>query len=67
MTRYWALIVCSSHVAAAREFIPAAQKLAADDNNGLIRVRAAEFLGLIGAAEPQAEIVDALKKINLCS
>ena len=62
MTRYWALIVCSSHVAAAREFIPATQKLAADDNNGLVRVRAAEFLGLIGAAERQAVIVDALKK-----
>lgn len=62
MTRYWALIVCCSHSAAAREFVPAAQKLAADDNNCLVRGRAVEFLGLIGAAEPQAVIVDALKK-----
>ena len=44
MTCYWGLIVCSSHGAAADEFVPAAQKLAADDNNGLVRVRAAEFL-----------------------
>ena len=62
MTRYWALIVCSSQGAAAREFVPAAQKLATDDSNGLVQVRAAEFLGLIGAADPQPAIMDALKK-----
>ena len=61
-TRYWGLIVCSSHGAAAREFVPAAQQLAADDSNGLVRVRAAEFLGLIGVADPQPVILDALKK-----
>lgn len=61
-TRYWGLIVCSSHGVAAREFVPAAQKLAANDNNGLVRVRAAELLGLIGAAAPQSVILDALKK-----
>jgi arylsulfatase A-like enzyme len=60
-TRYWGLIVCSSHGAAAREFVPAAQQLAADDSNGLVRVRAAEFLGLIGVADPQPIIMDALK------
>ena len=62
MTRYWGLIVCSSHGAAAREFVPAAKMIAADDSNGLVRVRAAEFLGLIGEEDPQAVIIDAMKK-----
>jgi len=64
MTRYWGLIVCSSQGAAAREFVPAAKNLAADDSNRLVRVRAAEFLGLIGAADPQAVIIDAIHKSN---
>lgn len=60
--RYWGLIVCSSHGAVASEFISTAQKLAAGDSKGLVRVRAAEFLGLIGAADPQETIMDALTK-----
>ncbi len=44
MTRYWALIVCSSQGLAARKSVPAAQKLAADDSNGLVRVRALNSL-----------------------
>jgi len=64
MTRYWGLIVCSSQGAPARDFVPAAKNLAADDSNRLVRVRAAEFLGLIGAADPQAVIIDAIHKSN---
>ncbi|MDA1229673.1 MAG: sulfatase [Planctomycetota bacterium] len=60
--RYWGLIVCSSHGAVASEFVPTAQQLAESDSNGLVRVRAAEFLGLIGAADPQGTIIDALSK-----
>ena len=36
-------------------------KLAADDPHGLVRVRAAEFLGLIGAADPEPVMLDALR------
>ena len=58
---YWALIVCSSFGKEAKEFIPVAKELAASSKQGLVRVRAAEFLGLIGAQEPQDVIIDALK------
>ena len=59
-TRYWGLIVCSTHGRAAAEFVETAKMLAAGDENGLVRVRAAEFLALIGAADPQEVILDAL-------
>ena len=59
--RYWGLIVCSSHGMAAMPFVDHAKTLAARDDNGLVRVRAAEFLGLIGAQNPQANVTDALK------
>jgi len=59
--RYWALIACSSHGRAAEALGAVAQKLAADDSERLVRVRAAEFLGLIGAPEPQAVITEALR------
>ena len=39
-----------------------AKKLAAEDAELLVRARAAEFLGLIGAADPQAVLEDALLK-----
>ncbi len=60
--RYWALIVCSSHGKAAEPFVALAKSLAADDPEPLVRVRAAEFLGLIGAADPRPTIADALLK-----
>jgi len=58
--RYWGLIVCSSFGKPASDFIPQAQKLAASDAEPLVRVRAAEFLALIGAAEPQKVLMDVL-------
>lgn len=62
--RYWGLIVCSSHGKDAAPFIEAARKLAAADPVPLVRVRAAEFLGLIGAADPRPIIMDALAKTD---
>lgn len=62
MARYWGLIVCSSHGKAADSFIGRARELAAGDDNGLVRVRAAEFLGLIGAADPAPVMLDACRK-----
>ena len=60
--RYWGLIVCSSQGKVANELVDEAQKLAAGDPDLLVRVRAAEFLGLIGAADPRPTITDALLK-----
>ncbi len=62
--RYWGLIVCSCFGKQAAEFYPSAKKLAAEDENQLVRVRAAEFLALTGAAQPQAVILDALSKVE---
>jgi len=60
--RYWGLIVCSSFGKDASCFIKDAEKIAADDANLLVRTRAAEFLGLIGAQDPQPVIMDVLAK-----
>ena len=60
--RYWGLIVCSSHGKAAKPFIAKARKFADYDPELLVRVRAAEFLGLMGAADPRPTITDALLK-----
>ena len=45
----------------AARFVPRARELAANDEHGLVRVRAAEFLGLTEAASPVSHIMDALK------
>ncbi|MCP4375140.1 MAG: sulfatase [bacterium] len=58
--RYWGLIVCSCFGKQAATFIGNAKKLANADSEPLVRVRAAEFLALIGAAAPQKVIMDVL-------
>ena len=58
--RYWGLIVCSCFGKAAAAFTAKAKAIAAADAEPLVRVRAAEFLALIGAAEPQKVIMDVL-------
>ncbi len=58
--RYWGLIVCSSHGKAAISFVDKARSIAKKDKEPLVRVRAAEFLGLIGAADPRPVIMDVL-------
>ncbi len=60
--RYWALIACSSHGDAAKSFVAKAGELAAHDPELLVRVRAAEFLGLISAADPRPTIMDCLAR-----
>ena len=60
--RYWALISASSHGEAAKGLVETAKKLAANDSEILVRVRAAEFLGLLGAAKPQETILKALRE-----
>lgn len=60
--RYWGLIVCSCFGKLAADFTDTARKLAASDSNLLVRTRAAEFLGLIGAADPRPVLIDCLAK-----
>lgn len=58
--RYWGLITCAAFGKQAAPFYKKAEKLAASDPNGLVRVRAAEFLGLTGATDPMPFIYDVL-------
>lgn len=62
--RYWALIVCSSHGQSASSFTGKAKDIAADDSELLVRVRAAEFLGLIQSADPRPTLLDCLAKTS---
>lgn len=62
MQRYWGLIVCSSFGKQASKFAASARKLASAGNPTLVRTRAAEFLGLIGADDPRPIIMDCLKQ-----
>ena len=60
--RYWGLIVLSAHGKSAESFVAKATDLAAGDTELLVRARAAQFLGLIGAADPRPVIEDVLLK-----
>jgi arylsulfatase A-like enzyme len=58
--RYWALIVCSSFGRTAAPFIDRARDLAAHDSEPLVRVRAAEFLGIVHGGDPVPVLQEAL-------
>lgn len=58
--RYWALIVCSTFHQQAKPFVSLAKSLAQNDRDLLVRARAAEFLGLIGAQTPQDVMISVL-------
>lgn len=58
--RYWGLIVCSAFGESAAPFVDVAKELSTSDPERLVRVRAAEFLGLVGAADPRPTIITAL-------
>lgn len=62
--RYWGLIVCSTFGEKAAPFYEKAKFLAALDQEGLVRVRAAEFLGLTKQADPRPVIMDVLQKMK---
>ena len=61
LARYWALIACSSFGKESSEFEEPAKAMARTDEDNLVRVRAAEFLALNGAADPQEIIYQVLK------
>ena len=62
--RYWGLIVCSSFGDQAAPFFDKAKEMAASDKERLVRVRAAEFLGLTRQADPGPVLRDVLKEVE---
>jgi arylsulfatase A-like enzyme len=58
--RYWGCIVCSCFGERAEEFVETARRLAATDEENLVRVRAAEFLALIGVDDPRPVLQQAV-------
>lgn len=58
--RYWGAITCSAFGDQALEFEDDLKRMAAEDSNRLVRTRAAEFLGLAGAADPAPYLFDVL-------
>jgi arylsulfatase A-like enzyme len=62
--RYWGLIVCSSFMEEAKSFVTRARTIAAQDTENLVRVRAAEFLGLIKEEDPAPVIIEVLAHAN---
>jgi len=58
--RYWALIVCSSFGEKINVLTPAIKEIAENDEQGINRVRAAEYLGLIKAVDPTTVMIEAL-------
>ena len=58
--RYWGLIACSSHGEEARQFATKAKSMAEDDPENLVRLRAAEFLALVGEKDTRDTVMDCL-------
>ncbi len=59
-TRYWGLIVCSSFGEAAKEFVPVIKEISQADAELINKVRAAEYLGIIGVEDPAKVMTNAL-------
>ncbi len=59
--RYWACISCGVHGETAKPLVPTAKKLLTDENL-MVRVRAAEFLGIIKAMDPMPTLVGVLNE-----
>ena len=62
--RYWGIITCSAFGKQAGSFTAKIEDIAANDPDRLVRVRAAEFLGVTAAADPVPVLFDALKDID---
>ena len=59
--RYWALIVCSTFGQKAASFYVPAQQMATKDPENLVRMRAAEFLGLTEKLDPTTNLIACLQ------
>lgn len=64
MERYWALITCATFGRQASAFYDQAKEMTKSDPDLLVRCRAAEFLGLTGAADPVPMLMDVLDQTN---
>jgi arylsulfatase A-like enzyme len=62
--RYWGLITCSAFGEQAASFYRKAKKIARNDKEALVRIRAIEFLMLNGQAVKSAVIIDILKEAD---
>jgi arylsulfatase A-like enzyme len=67
LQRYWAWIVCSRFGSEASCMAEAARAAAAADPDNLVRMRAAEFLGLAGLEDPRPALVECLKQAESLS
>jgi len=61
--RYWACIAATAHGDVAKPLAPAITKLLNDESQ-MVRVRAAEFLGTVKAADPMPALYDVLATVN---
>jgi uncharacterized sulfatase len=61
--RYWALIACGCFGKAAEALVPAAKERLKDEEP-LVRVRAAEFLAIVGAADPRPTLYEVLGSLT---
>jgi len=61
--RYWALNACSCFGEQAAPFIDQAKRRLQDDEL-LVRLRAAEFLGILGVVDPRPTMVDVLNSTD---
>jgi arylsulfatase A-like enzyme len=62
LVRYWALISCSSFGMQAVEYADQAAALADSDPSRLVRLRAAEFLGLLKYRDPMPVLTELLQQ-----
>ncbi|WP_289054818.1 sulfatase family protein [Carboxylicivirga marina] len=58
--RYWALIVCSSYMKKIPQLLPVIKAIANNDNLLINKVRAAEYLAIVGEQAPQKVMTEAL-------
>lgn len=58
--RYWALIDCSAFGENEPRLVEKAKELAISDPEPLVRMRAAEYLGIIGETDPSGVMTEAL-------
>lgn len=61
--RYWACVASTMHGKAAKDLVPVVTQLLGDANP-MVRVRAAEFLGSIKAADPMPTLYDVLSQVD---
>lgn len=60
--RYWALIACSTFGEEANSLAKLISRIAIEDEDNLVRARAAEFLGLTRKQDPMPLLIECLKQ-----